>query len=52
MIIFLNEEGIDEARENNPQTMGALRLFLPEGYIDVLPRMGRAVLFKSEIVEH
>ena len=35
--------------------MGALRLFLPTEsteYIDVVPRMGRAILFKSEIVEH
>ena len=32
--------------------MGALRLFLPDKYIDIVPRMGRVVLFKSEIVEH
>ena len=32
--------------------MGALRLFLPDGYINVVPRMGRAVLFKSEVIEH
>ena len=32
--------------------MGALRLFLPDKYIDIVPRMGRAVLFKSEVVEH
>ena len=32
--------------------MGALRLFLPTEYIDIVPRMGRAVLFKSEVVEH
>ena len=32
--------------------MGALRLFLPTEYIDIVPRMGRAVLFKSEVIEH
>ena len=52
MIIFLNEEGLDEARKNNPGSMGALRLYLPGNYIDVVPRMGRVVIFKSEIVEH
>ena len=52
MVIFLNEEGLDEARENHPLKMGALRLFLPDGYINVVPRMGRAVLFKSEVIEH
>ena len=32
--------------------MGALRLYLPTGHTDVVPRLGRAILFKSEIVEH
>ena len=32
--------------------MGALRLYLPTGYVDVVPRLGRAILFKSEIIEH
>ena len=32
--------------------MGALRLYLPTGYVDVIPRLGRAILFKSEIIEH
>ena len=50
--IFLNEDGLDEQRESDPLHMGALRLFLPDKYIDIVPRMGRAVLFKSEVVEH
>ena len=52
LIIFLNEDGLDEKRESDPLHMGALRFFLPTGYIDIVPRMGRAVLFKSEIIEH
>ena len=32
--------------------MGAVRLILEDENIDVMPRMGRALLFKSEIVEH
>ena len=52
MIIFLNEDGLDELRESDPLHMGALRLFFPTEFIDIVPRMGRAILFKSEIVEH
>ena len=52
LIIFLNEEGVDEQRESDPLHMGALRLYLPTEYIDVVPRMGRAILFKSQILEH
>ena len=52
MIFFLNEDGVDEAYKNNPESMGALRLFQPGFYIDVIPRMGRVVLFKSELVKH
>ena len=32
--------------------MGALRLHLPTRYTDVVPRLGRAILFKSDAVEH
>ena len=32
--------------------MGELRLYLPEKIVDVVPRMGRAVIFKSEVLEH
>ena len=32
--------------------MGALRLYQMSGYVDVVPRMGRAILFKSEKIEH
>ena len=52
LIIFLNEDGLDELRESDPLHMGALRLFLPTEHIDIVPRMGRAILFKSEKIEH
>ena len=52
MMIFLNEEGPGEARQQDPLQMGAVRLILEDENIDVVPRMGRALLFKSEIVEH
>ena len=32
--------------------MGAVRLILKDANIDVVPRMGRMLLFKSEVVEH
>lgn len=32
--------------------MGALRLYERTGYVDVVPRMGRMILFKSEVLEH
>ena len=32
--------------------MGALRLFVSTGYVDVVPRLGRAILFKSDILAH
>ena len=32
--------------------MGALRLYLSKGYIDVVPRMGRAIIFRSDMLEH
>ena len=52
MIVFLNEEGLDEMRESDPLHMGALRLYLPTGNVDVVPRLGRAIIFKSEALEH
>ena len=52
LIIFLNEDGLDKQRKSDPLHMGALRLYLPTGYVDVLPRMGRGILFKSEVLEH
>ena len=32
--------------------MGELRLFLPDSIIDVVPHIGRVVIFKSEKIEH
>ena len=32
--------------------MGELRLYLPKKIVDIVPRMGRAVIFKSEVLEH
>ena len=52
MVIFLNEEGLDKMRESDPLHMGALRIYDTTGYVDVVPRLGRVVLFKSEIIEH
>ena len=55
MIIFMND-GLDEIRESPDAKMGALRLFTKgdtfEGVVDIIPRIGRAVLFKSEEVLH
>ena len=52
MIVFLNEESDIEGGEAG--SIGSLRLFNRDGSVDVdiAPRIGRAVLFKSELVEH
>ena len=50
MILFLNDNvEVDDAMEADPQKYGALRLFNRNGTVDVdiAPRIGRAVLFKS-----
>ena len=55
MMIFLNDD-LDQVRQISTAKMGSLRLYsegspLDEVY-DVIPRLGRAVLFKSEETLH
>ena len=59
MVIFLNDIVIDRANLSPNIKMGALRLYpeFPDGsaihkVVDISPRMGRAVLFKSEAMLH
>lgn len=52
MIIFLNDGvDVDNAMEADPLKFGALRLYNRSGSVDVdiAPRMGRAVIFKSQL---
>ena len=56
MIIFLND-GLDLVSPDSPvNKMGSLRLYTEgdsaNGVVDIHPRIGRAVLFKSENVLH
>lgn len=52
MLIYLNDE-LDQIRHQDPEAkLGELRLYLPKKIIDVTPRLGRAIIFKSEVVEH
>lgn len=52
VLVYLNPE-LDQVKAANPQAkLGELRLYLPKKIVDVVPRMGRAVIFKSEILEH
>ena len=58
MVIFLNDD-VDQAKLSSNAKMGALRLYpeFPDGsalhkVVDISPRMGRAVLFKSEDMLH
>ena len=55
MIIFLNDN-IDEIYKLPEAGSGALRLYpngdRSEGVVDISPRLGRAVLFKSEEMIH
>ncbi len=45
LVVYLNEDWPDAAG-------GALRLHLPEGPVDVVPRLGTVACFLSEAVEH
>lgn len=45
VIVYLNPEW-------KPEWGGALRLFLPEGEVDIYPLGGRMVCMRSELIEH
>ena len=52
MLIYLNDE-LDQVKASNEEAkLGELRLYLPNKIIDVTPRLGRAIIFKSEVIEH
>ena len=56
MVIFLNDD-LDEVRKASDAKMGSLRLFTKgtnatDGVVDIMPRLGRAVIFKSEHMLH
>ena len=56
LVVFLND-GLDvENPEASTQTRGGLRLYTKgdslDGVVDILPRVGRAVLFRSEDLLH
>jgi len=38
--------------DGNQKHLGELRLYLPDKIIDVVPHIGRTIIFKSEHVEH
>ena len=51
-IVYLNPD-LDKIKQDNPKALlGELRLYLPDKIIDVIPHMGRMILFKSESIEH
>lgn len=39
-------------KENSKAKLGELRLYLRDKIVDVVPRMGRVIIFKSDVVEH
>ena len=47
VITYLNPE-----LDGNSKYLGELRLYLADKIIDVVPHMGRTIVFKSENVEH
>ena len=51
MVVFLNDD-LDQVREKSTAKMGTLRLYNDFNVFDVIPRLGRAVLFKSEETLH
>ena len=54
LVVFLND-GLDIENPDSPKK-GGLRLYTKgdslNGVVDILPRVGRAVLFRSEEVLH
>lgn len=51
-IVYLND-GLDAVKaENEKAKLGELRIYQNDKIVDVVPRIGRAVIFKSEAVEH
>ena len=56
LVVFLNED-IDKVEATHGAQMGMLRLYprgdeSTDGVVDISPRLGRAVLFKSEHMLH
>ena len=49
VLVYLNP---DLANVKKGSKLGELRLFLSDKIIDVVPHIGRVVIFKSEKIEH
>ena len=49
VLIYLNPE---LGKITKPNKLGELRLFLADKIVDVVPHIGRVVIFKSEKIEH
>ena len=49
VLVYLNPD-LDKAE--NKKQLGELRLYLEDKIIDIVPHIGRVVIFKSEKVEH
>ena len=51
-IVYLNPD-LESIKQTNPKAqLGELRLYLPDKIVDVMPHLGRVIIFKSEIIEH
>lgn len=51
VILYLNPD-LDKLKENKDIKLGELRLYLKDRIVDVVPHLGRLIIFKSENVEH
>ena len=52
MLAYFNDD-LDQVKANDPKSkLGELRLYLTDKVIDVVPRLGRVIMFKSESIEH
>ena len=49
VLIYLNPD-LDKLTDKDKK--GELRLFLRDKIVDVVPHFGRAIIFKSEKIEH
>ena len=49
VIVYLNPD-LDKMK--GPDGLGELRLYLPDKIVDVMPHMGRIIVFRSDQIEH
>jgi SM-20-related protein len=52
VIIYLNPDLDKVSGPESKKQLGELRLYLPDKIVDVMPHMGRIIVFRSDQIEH